>query len=285
MASPKRRSRHVFAGVGLAMLAVAVIVVAFVPRNPTERLVSTIENPGAVATIRFTVDSVDGARGTMKVRLAVGPADEPLPAEGITVFVTVDSISTVKLQPGSGSQEATIEVPLTRGEISAYPFDRYEAQIHLAAERGTPAQPSANPDDPELVFNAEGFNSAVGFDVEIEPTDDHHNATTLRFHTSRSHPTVIWASTMMVIYWLLSFAVISVTALVVLGLREWESRHLAWLATMIFAFASFRATAPGTPPMGVYLDYAAFFWSEALVALSLMVLVGFYLLGLRDQQR
>ena len=90
---------------------------------------------------------------------------------------------------------------------------------------------------------------------------------------------------MMTMYWLLSFAVISVTAVVVLRLREWESRHLAWLGAMIFAFASFRTTAPGTPPVGVYLDFAAFFWAEVIVAASLMALVGFYLLGLRDPER
>ena len=65
----------------------------------------------------------------------------------------------------------------------------------------------------------------------------------------------------------------------VLGFREWETRHLAWLAAMIFAFTSFRAAAPGSPPIGVYFDFASFFWAELIVAVGLATMVVKYLVG------
>lgn len=282
MALSARRSRIVFIVIGLTMVAVAVVVIWRVPRGKPDSLVSRLDTPEAVARLRLVVDSVDGARSTIKLRLGVGPAEKPLPPEGITVFTNVDNLSTVKLQPGSGNQEAVLEVPMERGEISAYPFDSYEATVRISAEYGSPAQPTNGPDTRDIPLDVEAFNSAVGFDVGIDPINETNNSALLTFNTSRTTPVVTWVSIMMTMYWLLSFAVISVTAVVVMGLREWESRHLAWLGAMIFAFASFRTTAPGAPPVGVYLDFAAFFWAEVIVAVCLMALVGFYLLGLRD---
>ena len=284
MATSTRRSRNVFIVLGVLMVGVGLAVVRFVPRERPEKAVASIVELDAVIRLRVTVDAVDGARGTMKVRLAAGPTGRPLPPEGITLFTDIDSVSTVKLQPNSGPQEASIEVPLEKGDISAYPFDTYETSVRLSAERGNPARPSWQAAD-DIPLELESFNSAVGFDVDVDPKAEGNNSALLVFQANRTKPTVTWVSIMMAVYWLLSFAVIGVAALVIMGLREWESRHLAWLATMIFAFASFRATAPGSPPVGVYLDYAAFFWAEVIVALTLMALVGFYLLGLRDPDR
>jgi len=185
----------------------------------------------------------------------------------------------VKLQPANGPQEASMDIPLETGTISAYPFDSYETSVRISAERGDPARPSWAPAD-DIPIDVEAFNAAVGYDVGMDAKDEGNNSTLLDFHMSRATPVVSWVSIMMAIYWSLSFAVIGVAALVVLRQREWETRHLAWLGTMIFAFATFRATAPGSPPVGVYLDYAAFFWAEVIVALALMTLVGFYMIGL-----
>jgi hypothetical protein len=38
------------------------------------------------------------------------------------------------------------------------------------------------------------------------------------------------------------------------------------MAASLFALAAFRNTAPGSPPIGSILDYAAFLWTEAIIA-------------------
>ena len=44
---------------------------------------------------------------------------------------------------------------------------------------------------------------------------------------------------------------------------------LGWMAATLFALIGMRNAAPGSPPIGSLIDYAAFFWAEAIVAGSL----------------
>jgi hypothetical protein len=55
--------------------------------------------------------------------------------------------------------------------------------------------------------------------------------------------------------------------------RRFEGSFATLLAALLFAFPTVRNTLPGIPPVGVLFDYAAFFWAEALVALSLIILI------------
>ena len=84
---------------------------------------------------------------------------------------------------------------------------------------------------------------------------------------------------MMVINWLVALAAVGV----VLRQRTWETRHLAWLGSLIFALSAFRNTAPGNPPIGTFLDYRSFFPAIALVVASLIALVVTFLVRPRDQ--
>lgn len=42
---------------------------------------------------------------------------------------------------------------------------------------------------------------------------------------------------------------------------------------VLVALAAFRNTAPGSPPIGSILDYAAFLWAEAIIAVCVIVTV------------
>ncbi len=262
------------------MAAVALAVVLLVPRVDQEAVVGSSLQPDAAVKVHLMVDSVEAARGFMKVRISASPVEGLQPPEGLVVVARVESGAQVTLRVGSSAEEAPVEVPFLTGDIAAYPFDTYRAGISISAVRGRAGDAGAAPEPMSIT----GVDSSVGYDVdgnfEVRP-----NQVDMHLVVTRKGPVVGWACIMMALYWLLAFAVLSVTALVVLSLREWESRHLAWLATMLFAFASFRATAPGNPPVGVYLDYAAFFWAEVIVGLSLMALVAFYLIGGIDPAR
>ncbi|HEV7974050.1 DUF4436 family protein [Amycolatopsis sp.] len=56
------------------------------------------------------------------------------------------------------------------------------------------------------------------------------------------------------------------------------SSGLVWpafgfMAATLFALAGFRNLAPGLPPIGSLLDYAAFLWAEVIIALNVVVSV------------
>ena len=99
----------------------------------------------------------------------------------------------------------------------------------------------------------------------------------------RRRSVVTWVVAMMALFWLLALCAVGVTFLVVTGRRDWEARHLAWLGAMIFALVAFRNAAPGSPPIGTFLDFRAFFPAVALVALSLVALVATFLVRPRDE--
>lgn len=45
------------------------------------------------------------------------------------------------------------------------------------------------------------------------------------------------------------------------------------MAATLFTLAAFRNTAPGSPPFGCLVDYAAFLWAEMIIAASLTCVV------------
>jgi hypothetical protein len=57
----------------------------------------------------------------------------------------------------------------------------------------------------------------------------------------------------------------------------WETRLLAWLGAVLFALVSFRTAAPGSPPVGTFFDFSSVFESVGIVAVSLVVLIVYYI--------
>ncbi len=43
------------------------------------------------------------------------------------------------------------------------------------------------------------------------------------------------------------------------------------MATLLFAFYAVRNSQPNVPPIGVFMDFASFFWVEMIVAACLVV--------------
>jgi hypothetical protein len=73
--------------------------------------------------------------------------------------------------------------------------------------------------------------------------------------------------------WALALGAVSVAVNLVIRRRKFEGSFATLLAALLFAFPTVRNNLPGIPPVGVLFDYAAFFWAEALVALSLIALL------------
>jgi hypothetical protein len=90
----------------------------------------------------------------------------------------------------------------------------------------------------------------------------------LETRISRSRGTFILAWFMMAAMWALSLAVLGGATVMVrkrLGL-VWPG--MGWMAATTFALVGLRNAAPGSPPIGSLIDYAAFFWSEAVTVAS-----------------
>jgi hypothetical protein len=100
---------------------------------------------------------------------------------------------------------------------------------------------------------------------------------------TRAGSTTGWVVAMMAIYWLLALGALAVTLSIVLKLRPFETRQLAWLSALLFALITFRTAAPGSPPIGTFLDFYAVFEGVAIVAASLLTLMVVYLVRSRHR--
>lgn len=270
--------------VALAVAAVGGIIVATVPRGEREATVAFEDTGDAEVVVRIVIEDVDGTHGTMKVRLIAGPGTAEVPAEGYTVLTEIDGVEPIRVQPDTiTSTQADGDLRFDEGNVSGYPFDRYAGSFAIVAVRGSPSTiedvvaGQVVPVSITMIDGSSGYEVAARVEDPFAGTDPFF--VDIVYDIDRSTPVVAWASIMMAIYWLLTATIVAVVLAVVLGYREWETRHLAWLAAMIFAFTSFRAAAPGSPPIGVYFDFASFFWAELLAALALAVLVVNYLMG------
>jgi hypothetical protein len=77
----------------------------------------------------------------------------------------------------------------------------------------------------------------------------------------------------MALLWALALAALSVSLILTFLHREIPVPIFAFFAALLFAFPAIRNALPGTPPIGSLDDYIAFFWTEAIVAIALLVVV------------
>jgi hypothetical protein len=279
-----RTGRWLLVGVAIAVLVVGGIIVATVPRGEPDVTVAFEDDRDAAVAVRIVIEEIDGTRGTMKARVAAVPGGADLPDDGVTLLTEIDGLEPLRVQANSiALAEGEGEIRFDSGSVGGYPYDRYGGSFSLVAVKGSPAtfdeivDTTFVPVSLTMIDGSSGYQLDAAIDDPVEGTD--RNFATISYDISRSAPVVVWASTMMAIYWLLTATVVAVVLAVLLGYREWETRHLAWLAAMIFAFTSFRAAAPGAPPIGVYFDFASFFWAELLVALALAAMTVNFLVG------
>jgi hypothetical protein len=277
--------RRVLVAVAAVTAVVAVVIVATIPRGPQERSVTAETAADALVQVRIVIEEIDANRGSMRVRVAAAPAtDVDLPPEGVSVLADVEGLEPLHVEGDSLTLvEGEGDIRFDGGSVAAYPFDRYDGNFAIVAVPGAPKRLSDVVGSQAVPMSLTIIEATTGFDVAADPDEsfgtDVLGLVDVDYVATRSAPVTVWASTMMAIYWLLTAAVVGVVLVTVLGFREWETRHLAWLAAMIFAFTSFRAAAPGSPPIGVYFDFASFFWAELIVAVGLATMVVKYLVG------
>ncbi len=278
---PSTRSQRVLLWTLVGVVALAALTVARVPRgDPAPRQVEESPTEDAGVIVGMTVDSIDAPRSTMKVRLHAIPGPK-VPDEGVTVFTSIGGAPQLRVGTDKLAPETTTEIEFDRGEVSDYPFDRYHADVIIVAVRGADTKIDDAEHSQQVPVAIQGFVTATGFDVRADAEGT--EAVQVSFDVNRTGGSRGWAVAMMVIYWSLAAAAFAVMVVTLLGERVWETRHLAWLGSMIFALVAFRNAAPGSPPIGTFFDWTAFFPALAVVAGALLLLVGYYLVSPRER--
>jgi hypothetical protein len=153
-----------------------------------------------------------------------------------------------------------VTVDMFEGEVEGYPFDSHHAVFEiLVVEEG---QSQGVPIELELLSDHHGYV----FNDVAQPKSSHEYLG-YDLYVKRS-PLVVWTVIFcMVIIWALTIVNMFIYWLVLKDKMEVDLGLFGYMSGFIVALFFFRQIFPDVPPfLGVFADYAAFFWAELVTA-------------------
>ncbi|WP_426367842.1 DUF4436 family protein [Streptomyces sp. E-08] len=276
--SPDSSRPHRF-GASILPVLIPVAVLIMVAVSVGSRLqfaerqaVDTVRTAGSGAADRVdvtaTVQHVDAAARELVLRVRVTPRgtyaeeDGTAPVADLVLQTSAATLGDLAFEAHERLTTRDIQVAITGGSISDYPFDTYESEIEFWALLGGEQVPV------RLLFS----NNDTLFSVSATPAASRQEAT-MGLWVARSGSQTVFAVFMMVVMWALATSVIIGAWYLTTRRKGLVWPGLAWMAATLFALAAFRNTAPGSPPIGCVLDWFAFLWAETVIALCLITVV------------
>ncbi|MFE6622893.1 DUF4436 family protein [Streptomyces sp. NPDC057740] len=240
----------------------------FTERNAHDTVHTVGSRAADRVDVEATVQSVDAAARELVLRVrvtprgALGEEEGTAPVADLSVETSVATLNDLEFKAHERLAPKDVQVALTGGSISDYPFDTYETDVEFWALMG------GKPVPVRMLF----ANAETLFSLSVTPPPSGQEAA-VGLRLSRSGSLLVFAVFMMVVMWALAGSVL-LGAWYLTTRREalvWPA--LSWMAATLFALAAFRNTAPGTPPIGCVLDWFAFLWAETVIALCLIAVV------------
>ncbi len=270
---PRRYGRSVLRVLVLIAILIVVAVAVGSWLQFTERQAAdTVHTVGSSAADRVDVEaavqSVDAVSRELVLRVWVTPRGSlgekggAAPVADLSLQTSGATLGDLEFAAHERLTTKDVQVALTGGSISDYPFDTYETDIAFRAQMGGEQVPV------RMLFS----NNDTLFSVTAEPVPARQEAV-VALGLTRSGSLLVFAVFMMVAMWALAASVLIGAWYLTTGSEGLVWPGLAWMAATLFALAAFRNTAPGTPPIGCVLDWFAFLWAESVIALCLVTVV------------
>lgn len=239
--------------------------------------------------ISGTVISIDPDLRTMSIRLDFTPnGTYASPSGDLQVAHPLRLVVANSVDSGTGGQSSASERQFVDGhvmdtqlvtvalvgEITNYPYDEYSADFSANLWTGSADTPEAMrqqiPTETQLHVVKNGFKI-----TPIKYGNGSDNFISLQ--VDRADSSRFFATFIMVLMWCIALAAVAI-ALVLTRLGEDIGPGvLGFLGALLFALPGIRGVLPGAPPVGSLNDYLSFFWAEALVAVTLVVLATVFL--------
>jgi hypothetical protein len=230
--------------------------------------------------VLFYVQKLDPVSQTLSAQVSIDPkgrfADaDGFPAKDIVLRQAASKGDTITFKAGKNPGVNDVQVLLSDGVITDYPFDSYKADFGFLAESGDEAAPVA-------VTFASG-DTFFGLNPRDSKTND--GVFTFSADAGRTVGMFAFALFIMLFMWCLSIAAVIAATFAIAGRHGLLWPSMSFMGALLFALVPLRNAVPGGPPIGSVLDFGAFFIAEALISLSLIstVVVG-YLVELRKKR-
>src|SRR5581483_2003047 len=229
------------------------------------------------------VVSVDPNDNEMTMRLSfvphgsfrspVGTLSAPM---DLIINGTVDK-GTIKFGAGEFMDPIDITLALD-GRVTRYQFDSYNVVFDVFFVRPNDV---SNGQELFVAPTRLATRAAVhGFDLRVRDVSARFHEPDfnfIRIRVERAASTLFFAVFIMVLMWALAIAGIAIATILTLVRHDIGPGVLGFLAALLFALPGIRQVLPGAPPLGALNDYLAFFWAEAIIAVTLSVLAVIFL--------
>jgi hypothetical protein len=134
-------------------------------------------------------------------------------------------------------------------------------------------------DEANIPIGVDLYGSIHGLKIDAAKTaDSTADYVHVQMKITRAITAKFFSLFIMVAMWALTIGVLLLTLNVILGKRKIEIGMFSFMGALLFAFPALRNSQPGTPPIGSFTDFAAFFWAEVTIALCLLAVVSMWLL-------
>ncbi|MFF8268395.1 DUF4436 family protein [Streptomyces sp. NPDC016562] len=259
----------------LAVLIVVAVAVGSWLQFTERQALDAVHTVGSRAADRVDVQAdvqrVDAAGRELALRVrvtargALGEEDGTAPVADLSLQTSAQTLDDLEFTAHERLTTRDVQVAITNGSISDYPFDTYETDIEFWA------QLDGKPVPVRMLFT----NNDTLFSVSASPSASEQGAVGagLRLGLARSGSLLVFVVFMMAVMWALAAAVLMGAWYLTTRGEGLVWAALGWMAATLFALSAFRNNAPGTPPIGCVMDWFAFLWAETLIALCLIAVV------------
>jgi hypothetical protein len=162
-------------------------------------------------------------------------------------------------------------IDLTDASAEKYPFDSYTGTLGIEVKTD-----SGKPVPAELVVNtvADGWHGSSVKTASVDVQGSEPGLASFDINIDRSAANKVYAVFMLILMWALALAGIAMALTLIRNKNhKIDSGPLTYLAALLFAFPLIRSSLPGNPALGVLADFAAYFWVEVVVAITLLALL------------
>lgn len=189
---------------------------------------------------------------------------------------------------GGGAQDFSVPID---GDSATYPFAEYRYGMSPEDAPDPEAAPITEPLALLTVQEIDGAGVPTNTDVPIgwlppegmEGWSEKWTATaanntlSLLLAVKQSGPVVGFILALLGLMVVIAVVASLVARSVVLKRRPIEATMASWFAALLFAIIPLRNSLPDSPPLGVWIDVAVFYWVEVAVLISMLVFVGSWL--------
>ena len=234
----------------------------------------------AASSLRDAFTEYSKSDKTATVRLSFRPTGSVADTQGRLLHPLTVEVETTggpiekQFTQGQLMRPENVTLALTDGFVANYPFDNYHTALDVVITRA---------DRGETVPTVLDVFAAVhGFSFTLaQEGSDKDGGHFVQMTVSRAPATRFFSIFLIVMMWALTIGVLGLLVRVVLLGRYIQFPMFAFLGALLFAFPAVRNAQPNAPPIGVRSDYLSFFWCETLVALTLITLLGVWILRQR----